>query len=242
MSGVGVEDAPRRSSPEPAGVAFVRPAAHLQPSAADRAQALALHQDFVSRETWARLDAFVALLLERQRRMNLIGASTIPHLWTRHVADSLQLLPLAPTARVWADLGSGAGLPGLVIACALAGEAGTQVHLIESTAKKAAFLRDCVNAVSLPAIVHHQRIEDFTRTNRVAFEAVTARALAPLDKLLAYANPLLRTGAVALFPKGQDVGAELTLASKSWKIEAELVPSKTDAQGRIVCVRRAVKR
>ena len=216
--------------------------AHPVPSAADQAQAIALNQDSVSRETWPRLDAFVALLLERQQRMNLVGASTIPNLWTRHVADSLQLLRLVPKARVWADLGSGAGFPGLVLACALHDETGAQVHLIESTQKKADFLRDCVTAIGLPAIVHNVRIEDFTRTNRVVFDAVTARALASLEKLLAYATPLLKTGAVALFPKGQDVGAELTQASKSWSIDAELVPSKTDPHGRIVFVRRAARR
>ena len=116
------------------------------------------------------------------------------------------------------------------------------VHLVESIRKKADFLRDCAAAIGLPAIVHNQRIEDFTRVNTVAFDVVTARALAPFERLLAYANPLLKRGAVALFPKGQDVEAELTLASKSWKIEAELVASKTDPQARIVCVRRAVKR
>ena len=90
--------------------------------------------------------------------------------------------------------------------------------------------------------MHAQRIEDFTRSNTVQFEVVTARALAPLDKLLGYANPLLKTGAVGLFPKGQDVEAELTAASKSWKIDAELIPSKTDPNGRIVRVRRLAKR
>jgi len=212
-------------------------AVHPTPSPDDRARAVALSGGTVSRETWARLDAFVALLLERQQRMNLVGASTIPQLWTRHVADSLQLLRLAPEARVWCDLGSGAGFPGLVIACALAGEKGVQVHLVESIAKKANFLRDAAQALGLPAIVHNQRIEDFTRANRIAFDVVTARALAPLDRLLTLANPLLKTGAVALFPKGQDVGAELTLASKSWKIDAELVPSNTDPHGRIMLVR-----
>jgi 16S rRNA (guanine527-N7)-methyltransferase len=213
----------------------------LQPSDADRAEAVAANQDLVSRETWSRLDAFVDLLLDRQQRMNLIGASTIPTLWTRHIADSLQLLRLAPAARVWADLGSGAGFPGLVIACALANKSGAAVHMVESIRKKADFLRDCVNAIDLPGIVHNQRIEDFTRANTVAFDAVTARALAPLDKLLTYANPLLKKGAVALFPKGQDVEAELTLASKSWKIETELVPSTTDPRARIVIVRRATR-
>jgi len=207
--------------------------------AQDRAQAIALNQDSVSRETWARLDAFVSLVLRRQETMNLIAPSTIPTIWTRHVADSLQLLSLAQDARSWIDLGSGAGFPGLVIACALADTG--QVHLVESTRKKAHFLRECVEALRLPAIVHAQRIEDFTRSNKLRFEVVTARAVAPLEKLLGYANPLLKTGALGLFPKGQDVEAELTQASKSWKIDAELIPSKTDPHARIVLVRRLAK-
>ncbi len=206
--------------------------------AEDRAQAIALNQDSVSRETWTRLDAFVARVLERQASMNLIAPSTIPKIWTRHVADSLQLLRLAPNTKRWIDFGSGAGFPGVVIACALAGMEGAQVHLVESTQKKAAFLRECADVLRLPAIVHAQRIEDFTRSNSVQFEVVIARAVAPLVKLLGYANPLLKTGAVGLFPKGQDVEAELTAASKSWKIDAELIPSKTDPNGRIVRVRR----
>lgn len=207
----------------------------------DRAEVIAAYREIVSRETWERLDAFVALLLSRQRQMNLIGPSTIPNLWTRHVSDSLQLLQIAPEARRWVDLGSGAGFPGLVVACALADEEGAAVHLVESIRKKADFLHDCAAALRVPAIVHHQRIEDFTRSNTVVFDVVTARALASLDRLLAYANPLLKTGALGLFPKGQDVEAELTLASKSWNIDAELIPSKTDPHGRIVAVRRAVR-
>ena len=107
---------------------------------ADRGRALALTP--VSRETAARLDRFVALLLDWQRRINLIASSTEAKLWTRHVADSLQLLALAPEARRWVDLGSGGGFPGLVIACALADTEGAEVHLVESNAKKAAFLRE----------------------------------------------------------------------------------------------------
>jgi 16S rRNA (guanine527-N7)-methyltransferase len=209
--------------------------------AEDRAQAVALNQDSVSRETWARLDVFVARVIARQESMNLISPSTIPRIWTRHVADSLQLLPLMPGARTWIDLGSGAGFPGLVIACALAGVERAEVHLVESTQKKAAFLRECAEALKLPAIVHPRRIEEFTPSLSRRFEVVTARAVAPLDKLLGYANPLLKTGAVGLFPKGQDVEAELTTASKSWKIDAELVPSKTDPSGRIVRVRHLTK-
>ncbi len=104
----------------------------------------------VSRETSERLDRFVELLLTWQRRINLIAPSTIPQLWTRHVADSLQLLELAPDARVWVDLGAGGGFPGLVIACALAGRTGALVHLVESNAKKAAFLREAVRVTGCP--------------------------------------------------------------------------------------------
>ena len=210
--------------------------------ARDRAQAFALNQDSVSRETWTRLEGFVEHLLRWQQHTNLIADSTLPHIWTRHIADSIQLLDLAPEAKVWIDLGAGAGFPGLVIACALADTPAADVHLVESKQKKASFMRECVAALDLPAIVHAQRIEDFTRTNKQAFDVVTARALAPLDKLLAYANPLLKRGGIGLFPKGQDVVAELTTASKSWTIDADLVPSKTDPHARIVRVRRVSKR
>jgi 16S rRNA (guanine527-N7)-methyltransferase len=208
---------------------------------ADRAQAIALNRDSVSRETWERLDGLVERLLQVQQHTNLVANSTLPHVWTRHVADSLQLLELVPGATRWIDLGSGAGFPGLVIACALAGVAGAEVHLVESIQKKANFLRDCTNALGIPAIVHARRIEDFSRINKRAFDVVTARAVAPLDKLIGYAIPLLKRGGVGLFPKGQDVEAELTTASKSWTIEADLIPSKTDPRGRIVRVHRAAK-
>jgi 16S rRNA (guanine527-N7)-methyltransferase len=209
---------------------------------ADRAQAVALNQDSVSRETWNRLDRLVERLIEVQQHTNLVANSTLAHVWTRHVADSLQLIDLQPGATRWIDLGSGAGFPGLVIACALAGVAGAEVHLVESIQKKANFLRDCVNALGVPAIVHARRIEDFSKVNKRAFDVVTARAVAPLDRLIGYAIPLLKRGGVGLFPKGQDVEAELTAAAKSWTIEADLIPSMTDARGRIVRVRRAAKR
>lgn len=210
--------------------------------AADKAAARALNPGIVSRETWERLDRFVALLLERQQVMNLVAASTLPTLWTRHVADSLQLLALAPDARTWADLGSGAGFPGLVIACALADTPGAAVHLVDSTKKKAAFLTEIAVALGLPVTVHPDRIEDFAAANRIRFDAVTARAVAPLAKLIGYANQLLKKGTVGLFPKGQDVEAELTEASKYWTIEAELFQSKTDPRGKIILLRSARKR
>ena len=202
--------------------------------AADRARAQELVP--VSRETLARLDRLVALLLEWQQTRNLIAASTIPTIWTRHIADSLQLLDLAPAAKTWVDLGSGGGFPGLVLACALAEKAGTRMHLVESTAKKCAFLQAVTEALRLPAEVHCQRAEAFIPAFPRKPEVVTARALAPLPKLLELAFPLLKKGAVGLFLKGQDVGAELTEASKYWSIHYKLAPSRTDAHARIVVV------
>ena len=215
---------------------------HATTLAHDRERAMALAPESVSRETWTRLDRLVTLVVERQQHMNIIAPSTIPQIWTRHVADSLQLLPLAPGALRWVDLGSGAGFPGLAIACALTGTPGAEVHLVESTQKKAAFLSEATRELGLPVVVHPIRIEDFAAKNQIRFDVVTARALAPLPKLLGYAIPLLKTGTVGLFPKGQDVEAELTEASKYWNIQAELVPSTTDPRGRIVVLHRAKKR
>jgi 16S rRNA (guanine527-N7)-methyltransferase len=201
----------------------------------DRAAALALAP--VSRETLARLDRFVALLLQWQRHTNLIARSTEPVLWTRHVADSLQLLPLASDARVWADLGTGGGFPGVVIACALAETAGACVHLIEASTKKATFLREAVRVTGAHAIVHAVRVEDFTAAGDLPrIDVVVARALAPLPRLLTLAYPLLKRGSLGLFAKGQDVAVELTEAAKCWKIKATLAPSRTDPRGRIVVV------
>ena len=206
--------------------------------AADRERALALLP--VSRETAARLDRFVGLLLQWQAQTNLIASSTVAQIWTRHVADSLQLLALAPQAKVWVDLGTGAGFPGLVIACALAEQPNASVHLVESNQKKAAFLREAVRLTGAPAKVHAGRIEEFVTSDRI--DAITARALAPLKNVLALAEPLLKTGAVGLFLKGQDVEAELTEASKYWTIAATLVPSKTSPAGRVVVIRKAERR
>jgi 16S rRNA (guanine527-N7)-methyltransferase len=203
--------------------------------AADRARALQLTP--VSRETAARLDRFVALFMQWQRRTNLIAPSTEPTVWTRHIADSLQLLDLAPDARIWVDLGTGGGFPGLMIACTLAETLGARVHLVESNGKKAAFLREAAQVTGAPAVVHAERIADFIKHAPNQIDVVTARALAPLTKLLAEAYPLLKRGATGLFPKGQDVAAELTQAAKYWKTRASLVPSRTDPKAKIVVVR-----
>jgi 16S rRNA (guanine527-N7)-methyltransferase len=202
---------------------------------ADRAAALALTS--VSRETAERLDRFVDLLLRWQQTTQLIAASTVPHLWTRHIADSLQLLALAPAAKSWVDVGSGGGFPGVVIACALHGVPDAEVHLIESNQKKAAFLRAAVAETHLPACVQAVRMEEFVDSFPGSPDIVTARAVSPLSSLLRVCAPLIRRGAVGLFPKGQDVGAELTEASKYWNMRAELVPSRTEPRARIVIVR-----
>jgi 16S rRNA (guanine527-N7)-methyltransferase len=203
--------------------------------AADKKRALALTP--VSRETVKRLEVFADLLLVWQDKINLIAPSTLDELWTRHIADSLQLLPLAPHARVWVDFGSGGGFPGMPIACALAAESGAQVHLIESNGKKAAFLREAVRAVGVPAVVHQERVEKFGESCAETVHVVTARALAPLKTLCEQAFPFVRKGAVALFPKGQDIDAELTDAAKYWRVEASKVASKTSPESSIVVIR-----
>jgi 16S rRNA (guanine527-N7)-methyltransferase len=208
--------------------------------AADRARALTLTP--VSAATAARLDAFATLLTAWNARINLVAPSTLPRLWTRHIADSLQLVGLAPNARTWIDLGSGGGFPGLVIACALADLPDAKVHLVESNSKKAAFLREAVRATGALADVHPVRIDNFVESFDGRADAITARALAPLKSVLDQSVGLLKGGAVGLFPKGRDVEAELTEASKYWNIQAELVPSRTDPIGRIVVVRALERR
>jgi 16S rRNA (guanine527-N7)-methyltransferase len=200
--------------------------------AADKAAALALTP--VSRETEERLDRYVDLLREWQAKTNLVAPSTLPNLWTRHVADSLQLLALAPSAKAWVDLGSGGGFPGLVLACALAETSGAAVHLVERNAKKAAFLREAVRVTGAPGVVHLGDIGDTVDRITGPIDCVTARAVAPLHRLIGFAEPLVRRGAKALFLKGQDVEAELTEATKYWKMTPHLHSSRTGGGGWIV--------
>ena len=207
----------------------------LLPDGADKAQALKLTP--VSRETLRRLELFVDLLLRWQQKTNLISPSTIPNLWTRHIADSLQLLDLVPDAKIWVDFGSGGGFPAIPIACALAERPGAQLHLVESNGKKAAFLREAIRVTGAPAQVHAERVEKYTQSPVNSVDVVTARALAPLKTLCDQAFPLIERGAIGLFPKGQDVAGELTETDKYWSIEASTVASRTSPEGCILVVR-----
>jgi 16S rRNA (guanine527-N7)-methyltransferase len=199
---------------------------------ADRAAALALTP--VSRETEARLDRFIDLLLTWQAKTNLVSPSTLPVLWSRHISDSLQLLALAPTARIWVDFGSGGGFPGMVLACALADTQSTVVHLVERNGKKAGFLREALRVTGAAAVVHLADIEDSVDRLEGPVDCVTARAVAPLHQLIGLAEPLIKRGAKALFLKGQDVEVELTEATKYWNIAPQLHSSRTGGHGWIV--------
>lgn len=202
---------------------------------ADKARALKLTP--VSRETQRRLEIYVDVLMQWQQKTNLISPSTIPTIWTRHVADSLQLLDLVPDARVWVDFGSGGGFPAIPVACALAEKSGAIVHMVESNGKKAAFLREAIRATGAPGQVHMERVEKYTQSPVNSVDVVSARALAPLKVLCDQAFPLIERGAIGLFPKGLDVAAELTEAAKYWNISATTVASKTSPDGCIVMVK-----
>jgi 16S rRNA (guanine527-N7)-methyltransferase len=168
-------------------------------------------------------------------RMNLVGPSAMAQFWSRHAYDSAQLISLAPEALKWADLGTGAGLPGVILAILLKDRAGATVHLVESLAKRCRFLSEVVAELALPARLHNARAEDL----RLAVDVVTARAVAALPKLLGYAEPCLKAGARGLFLKGQAAAAELDEARLTWRLDADLIQSLSDPDGRIVDIRSA---
>ncbi|MFN0265114.1 16S rRNA (guanine(527)-N(7))-methyltransferase RsmG [Tepidamorphus sp. 3E244] len=180
----------------------------------------------VSRETWARLEAYASELRKWEPAQNLVGPATLNAVWSRHIADSLQLLPMIPAHRRIVDIGSGAGFPGLVLAIAR-GEGGGPVHLVESNKRKAAFLRAAARAASTKVDVHADRAE--SALSRLAVETsvgtVTARALAPLVKLLELTEPATTAGAKCVFPKGQNFQAEIDAANKQWKFDVDIVQS-----------------
>lgn len=193
-----------------------------------------------ARDTLADSAAMVALQwfeaeVERANvSMNLIGPGTVGQFWSRHALDSAQLLRFAPAALSWADLGAGAGFPGVVLAVLLKGRKGARVHLIDSVAKRCRFLAAVVEALDLPAEVHNARAEALA----LKVEVVTARACAPLERLLAYAQPYIARGAEGLFLKGESVADEVSAAKSKWRFDAQLSESISDPRGRVVRIRR----
>jgi len=182
----------------------------------------------VSRETLERLQAYVALLTAWNRRINLVGANTIGDIWRRHILDSAQLMPLLPDGtRVVVDVGSGAGLPGLVLAMLGVPE----VHLVESDQRKAAFLREAQRVTGTPATIHGQRAE---RMAPIAADVIVARAVAPVDNLLLMVDKFRKPHTICLFLKGKGVEGELTHLPPALKIKAQILPSRSDPTGRIL--------
>ena len=178
----------------------------------------------------ADLERLRALLADWNGRINLVSAASLAEFWPRHAFDSAQLRPLAPDARTWVDIGAGAGFPGLVLAILLKGAPGVRVHLVESQAKRCRFLAEAVERLALPAEVHNARAEDLT----LPADVVTARAVAPLGRLLGFARPFFAKGAVGLFFKSEGVEAEIAEAREAWRFTCNITPSASDPRGRIL--------
>lgn len=187
----------------------------------------------VSRETLTRLQNFRALLNDWSTKINLIGPKELGRFWRRHAFDSAQLLSVAPDAVRWIDAGAGAGFPGIVIACGLAGRPDAEVVLVESIAKKCGFLQAAIEALEIPARVENTRVESL---RPFEVDVFTARALADLPTLLSYARPYLERGAIGLFPRGERAEEELTLIANTKRLRCQLIQSRSDPRGRIVKV------
>ncbi|WP_051644452.1 16S rRNA (guanine(527)-N(7))-methyltransferase RsmG [Labrenzia sp. DG1229] len=189
----------------------------------------------VSRETLDRLQIYVDLVLKWQPAQNLIAPSTIAEIWTRHVADSLQTQWLDPAARVWVDIGSGGGFPGIVTAILLADEPDAHVHLIESNQRKAAFLRTALRETGSTGTVHPGRIESVAKKwGHGPVDSISARALASLDLLFRLSEPFTAAGAGAVFHKGQDFQREVNEASDAWNFDLVEKVSLVDPVSRML--------
>jgi len=180
----------------------------------------------------AELEGLRAMLTDWNQRLNLVSDASLAEFWPRHALDSAQLRALAPTARTWVDIGAGAGFPGLVLAILLKGEAGAKVHLVESVAKKCRFLEAVAEALDLPAQVHNDRAENLALKSDV----VTARAVAPLGRLLGFAKPYMAKGVIGLFPKGRTAETEIADARQAWRFTCNVIPSLSDPEGRVLKV------
>lgn len=181
----------------------------------------------------ADLEVFREMLTEGNAVMNLVGPDSLPDFWNRHAWDSAQLLDHAAEARTWADLGAGAGLPSVILSILLKDRESAHVWMIDSLGKRCRFLQSVVDRLHLPATVIHGRAEE----QRVDCDIVTARAVAPMDKLLGYAQPYFERGAQGLFLKGEKAQSELIEARRNWHFEAKLAVSQSDPRGRIVSLR-----
>ncbi len=187
----------------------------------------------------AALQTYLDMLTDWNGRMNLVGPSALASFWLRHAYDSAQLLTFAPAAKIWADLGSGAGLPGVVLAILLKDEPGVEVHLVESMVKRTRFLAEVAAQLDLPVTIHNGRAEHVIPPN--GLEVVTARACAPLPRLLSFASAWLRTGATGLFLKGRDVEHELTEARLHWHFDVRLHDSLSDPSGRVIQLQKVTR-
>lgn len=196
------------------------------------AQELSAEALGVSRETHARLAQYVYLLRQWNARVNLVSRLSLDDAWRRHVLDSVQLFPLIPSgARILVDLGSGAGFPGLVLAILGVPE----VHLIESDARKCAFLREAARVTAAPVAIHSCRIEAMAP---LPADVITARALAPLSDLLDLAAPFLQPHTVCVFLKGKNAAGELREARRRWQMKDSIVPSRTDPDASVIIIQQ----
>lgn len=202
---------------------------HMTP--AEMAAHLTFH---VKHDALNDLQSFYEMLARQNEVMNLVGPATLPDYWSRHVLDSAQLLNHRPDARTWADLGAGAGFPGLVLAILLKHSEGESpcVYLVESLAKRCRFLQEVVETLALPAQVINDRAENV----RLKVDVVTARAVAPMTKLLGFAENFMRAGAEGWFLKGENVESELAEAGKSWRFDVTIEASISDPRGRVIHV------
>ena len=192
----------------------------------------------VSRETEDRLAIFVELLDRWRQKTNLISNSTFATVWTRHIADSAQLSALAPGAKRWVDMGSGAGFPGLVIAIQLADVPGAVVHCIESDGRKCAFLREAARATGAAAVIYPERVEAIEPKSLGTVDAVTARAFAPLPLTLELARPWMERGAIAVFPRGESAKDQIAALPEAWAYAIETLQSVVNPKAAILRIRQ----
>ena len=205
----------------------------------DRGRALSLIS--ASADLEKRLDIYVDLITKWRGVVNLISERSFGRIWTRHIADSAQLLDHAPLARRWVDLGSGAGFPGMVIALQLAERADAVVHCIESDQRKAAFLRQVARATGAPASIHPIRIQSLDLKIIEPVDAITSRALARLPQLVKFANVWLANGAVGVFPCGRSADSSLQTILRAPQFETETFRNRLDPDARIIRIRSATK-